>query len=201
MNSVKIRFDDSILKIRNLHSLFLHLTENLSFNELLAADILRSEIVYAVGALDRFVHDLVLEGIMEIYTGRRAQTDSFRNITINLNQHQILSSSAIPEFELKRIIVEKHQYQAFQEPDKITSPLSLIWNEPHKWQKIAQSIGQSEQDVKVKLKNIVIRRNQIVHESDLDLFTGLQTPILNSDVEDSVNFIDILCGKIFDLVT
>lgn len=200
MNSVKSRFDESIKNIRNLHSLYLHLTGKLSFNELLVADILRSEVVYALAALDRFVHDLVLEGILEIYTGRRAQTDAFSKIILNLNQHQILSSSNIPEFELKQIIVEKHQYQSFQEPDKMTNALSLIWNEPHKWQKIAQAMGQSEQDVKVELKNNVIRRNQIVHESDIDLFTGLQTPILNSDVEGSVNFIDTLCNKIFDLV-
>lgn len=200
MNAVKNRFDHSMLNIRNLHSLYLHLTDNLSFNEVLVADILRSEVVYAVGALDRFVHDLVLEGILEIYSGRRVQTDAFGNIILNLNQHQVLLSSAIPEFELKRIIVERHQYQTFQEPDKMTGPLSLIWTESHKWQKIAQAMGLLEQDVKVKLKNIVIRRNQIVHESDIDLFSGLQSPILKSDVEDSVNFIDLLCSKIFDLV-
>lgn len=104
MSTAKSRFDVSIVNVKNLHSLYLHFTNELGFDESIVADILRSEIVYAVGALDRFIHDIVLDGVIEIYSGRKNPTSAFNNISLNLNQHQVLSSSPIPEFELRKII-------------------------------------------------------------------------------------------------
>jgi hypothetical protein len=57
-----------------------------------------------------------------------------------------------------------------------------------------------EEDVKVTLKNIVIRRNQIVHESDLELSTGTLQIIQHIDVTESLSFIRRLGNCIYDLV-
>lgn len=198
MINSKSRFDESIVRIRNSHSLYVHLVEEKGFDHSVVSEILRSEIVYVIAALDRFIHDLVLDGILEIYNGTRPQTAAYGNINLNLLEHQSLFSSIIPEVELRQIIIKKHKYLAFQEPDKIANVLSIIWDENHKWQNIATSLGIPMNDVKIKLKNIVIRRNQIVHESDLDLFTGSETPIIRSDVEDSVNFIESLGIEIYN---
>lgn len=198
MINSKRRFDESISRIRNSHSLYVHLVEDKGFDHSIVSEILRSEIVYIIAALDRLVHDLVLAGVLEIYNGLRPQTAAYGNITINFLQHQSLTTVAIPIVELRQIIISKHKYLAFQEPDKISNALSLIWNENHKWQRIATAMGIPMVDVNVKLKNIVIRRNQIVHESDLDLFTGVETPIVKSDVEDSVNFIEALGHEIYN---
>jgi hypothetical protein len=54
---------------------------------------------------------------------------------------------------------------------------------------------------KTTLKNIVLRRNQIVHESDIDLLTGIEQDIVKEDVADSVTFISKLGNEIFNLVT
>jgi hypothetical protein len=78
--------------------------------------------------------------------------------------------------------------------------LSLIWHENHKWQKIATEMGMTQNNLKTELKNIVIRRNQIVHEGDFDLFTGDIQPIIHSDAQQSVEFIDNLGNTIYDLV-
>ena len=114
-------------------------------------------------------------------------------------QQKALRDSAIPEIELKRIIIEKHKYLAFQEPDKIANALSIINLEPHKWQVISDSINLPMNDVKVQLKNIIIRRNQIVHESDIDLFSGSELPILRIDVEEIIIFIEKIGTAIYTL--
>jgi hypothetical protein len=196
----KKRFDQSIIRIRNSHSLYIHLVENNGFEESIVSEMLRSEVVNSISALDRFVHDLVLEGILQIYLNLREQTSSYKNLNISIVQHKTLSTSILPEVDLRQIILQKHKYLAFQEPAKISTALSLIWNESHKWQKLSSILGLSENDAKVKLKNIVMRRNQIVHESDVDIFTGSEMPIVKTDVEDSVNFIENLGNAIYSSI-
>jgi len=90
----------------------------------------------------------------------------------------------------------KHKLLAFQEPDKIAEALSLIWEEEHKWQKIASSLNMSVND----LKSIVSRRNQIVHEADIDLQTNLRKDIDETDVKEAVEFILKLGESIFNAV-
>lgn len=107
---------------------------------------------------------------------------------------------ANPSQILENIVINNHKYLAFQDPDKITQALSLIWMEEHKWQKIAIEMSANEKDVKTELRNIVIRRNQIVHEGDLDIFTRELQAIEAADVVRSVLFIENLGNSIFKLV-
>lgn len=200
MNKSLERFKQSIDKTRNLHNLYVHLKDEKGFEHILISDILRSEIVYAIAALDRLVHDLVLVGIIDIFSGTRLETPSYNNLNINLLQQKALKDSTIPEIELKQIIIDKHKYLAFQEPEKITNALSIINSEQHKWQVISDSISLPMNDVKVQLKNIIIRRNQIVHESDIDLLSGTELPILRSDVEEIIIFIEKIGTAIYNLV-
>lgn len=111
------------------------------------------------------------------------------------------SGGTPPELVFSHHIAECHRHLSFQDPDKISSILPLIWSETHKWQAIARVMGLTESDVKTKLKNIVIRRNQIVHESDLDLSTGDIQSISQTDVQDIIQFLKALGDAIFSLVT
>lgn len=200
MNNAIDRFTNSFERIHGLHSLYIHLLEEKGFNHIIIADLLRSEIVYVISALDRLIHDLVLDGLIDIYLGNRNETPSYKNITFTVVDHKNLNSAQFPVMELKRIVIERHKYSAFQEPDKISNALSLITLEQHKWQNIANKLGISESDCKTTLKNIVLRRNQIVHESDVDLLTGIEQSIVKEDVEEIVNFIFKIGNEIFNLV-
>ena len=105
-----------------------------------------------------------------------------------------------PEVIFENTIANNHKHLSFQEPDKVSAALSLIWIEDYKWQKIATCLGRSESNVKTELKNIVIRRNQIVHEADVDLMTGLVQNIIHTDVQVSVDFIEALGNCIYSLI-
>lgn len=196
-------FADAILRVRKLDALYTHLTTALHFPKNEVSDILRGEIVYTVSALDKYIHDVVRHGMVETFRGIRTATPAYKSFSITLDQFEsikLASSIPPPEAVFERTVTENHRHLSFQDPDKIASALSLIWVENHKWQKISACMGISENDARVELKNIVIRRNQIVHEGDVDLSTGLLYPIEQIDVQESVNFIENLVNCIQSLI-
>ena len=195
-------FDTGINRVRNIDSLFVHLTTQLGFNPTDVSDLLRSEIVYSLSSFDRLIHDLVKVGMVDSFKGNRTPTNAYKNFSISLNQFDAINGASVPpaEFVFEQTITSSHKHLSFQDPDKVVEALSLIWHENHKWQKIAAEMGMNQNDLKTELKNIVIRRNQIVHEGDFDLFTGNIQPILQSDANQSVEFIYNLGNTIYDLV-
>lgn len=96
--------------------------------------------------------------------------------------------------------MERHKTLAFQAPEKIADALSLIWDEPHKWQTIAAAIGINQSTLTTQLKTIINRRNQIVHEADLDLLSGVRNTLDKADIDDVINFIESLSEAIFNAV-
>ena len=65
------------------------------------------------------------------------------------------------------------------------------WEEPHKWQKVATGMGISQKDLTTRLKTIISRRNQIVHEADLDMTTGDRNTITKSDIDFVVDVTEV----------
>ncbi len=198
----KKRFDEGIQRARNIHSLYVHLTKTLHFTPESVSDLLRSELVYTISSFDKFIHDIVRQGMIDTFIGTRVSTNSYKNFEITLAQFDAIKTATIPPPEgiFENTIVEKHKFHSFQDPDKVSSALSLIWNETHKWQKISTCMTKSENDVKVELKNIVIRRNQIVHEADINPMTGQIQDIYETDVKESVDFIEKLGNCIYSLI-
>lgn len=202
MLRVKQIFDCGIARVRNIDSIFLHLTDQLGFNPTDVSDLLRSEIVYSISSFDKLIHDLVKVGMTETFKGIRSPTNAYKNFSISLYQFEAINAASIPpaEFVFEQTINSSHKHLSFQDPDKVSEALSLIWHENHKWQKIATKIGLNQNELKTEFKNIVIRRNQIVHEGDIDLYTGNIQSISHSDTKQSVDFIELLGNKIYDLV-
>ena len=203
MLRAKQDFDSSHQRVQNIHALYKHLKNDLHFQSSFLDDLLRSEIVYMVSALDKFIHDIVKIGILESYNGIRPKTAALNNFSINLAQMDLITNpgpTSSTNQILESIIVENHKHLSFQDPDKITGALSLIWLEQHKWQKIASLLAKNESDVKIELKNIVIRRNQIVHEADINLFTNSTQNISESDIEHQTDFITNIVHAIYNLV-
>lgn len=202
MLQAKRRFDAGIERVRNLHALYIHLSATLHLPTDNVSDVLRSELAYVVSSLDKFIHDLVKEGMIETFLGRRPATNTYENFGITLRQFEAIKTATLPppEIVFENAVVSSHKHLSFQDPDKIASVLSLIWNEPYKWKKIASCMGKTEYDIRVELKNIVIRRNQIVHEGDIDPMTSQVQAIHETDVKNSVDFIESLAHCIFSLV-
>ena len=214
MFTVHNQFLRNIINVRELDSLydFLKNSQKLS-NDL--SDLLRAEIVYSISALDKFVHELVRIGMIEAFNGQRVRTSKFEGFTLSAKTLEKIKETAIerslnpdrpplpdelPEYWFEREIVLKHKSVSYQTPTNIGDGLSLIWREEHKWQKISLLMNINEKDVKTQLETIVARRNQIVHEADLNIQNGSKNIISDTDVKDSVDFIENLGNSIFDCV-
>ncbi|PJB57390.1 MAG: hypothetical protein CO098_11670 [Bacteroidetes bacterium CG_4_9_14_3_um_filter_41_19] len=199
-NSIK-RFRESFVRIKNIDALYLHLTNQLSFNESDLGDLLRSQVVYCVSAFDRFIHDITKAGMLEIFSGNRMATPSYLKFSIPVEVYNNINTGIVsPEILFAQHIQNSHSYQSFQDADKISTALSLFWDEHHKWQKIANKMEISITDLKVELSNIVIRRNQIAHESDVDLYSGGLQSINHNDSIRMVEFIEKLGESIYTLI-
>lgn len=215
MQRAHIMFSNNINSIRDLDTLY-HLLKDTQRLPNDLSDLLRAEIVYAVSALDKLVHELVRIGMIQTLKGQRLKTATFEGFTLSVKTMErikdttILSSnpsfipssnSDLPEYWFEQEIILKHKSISYQDPKKITEGLSLIWKEEYKWQKIAVEMSVAdEKTLKRQLEVIVNRRNQIVHEADMDIVLGVRTGIDANDVKDTVDFIEKLGNAIFNCV-
>lgn len=205
------QFNSNIKAVKEMDALYHHLTGDLKLpNDL--SDILRSQLVYAVSALDKLIHEMVKIGMLQAFINQRTKTSKFNSFSISLTTYNNIQQVSqqqpntntlqleTPEYFFEQEIIVKHKYLAFQEPDKIADALSFIWEEKQKWQKIAVLFNTTDDYIKKNLKTIVNRRNQIVHEADIDLQTNLRNTIEENDVKEAVDFIFKLGENIYNSV-
>ena len=161
-------------------------------------DLLRAQIVMIVSALDLYIHEITRVGILEVYNGTRPQTDAFLRFQVSLDLvMQGISNTSRDEW-LDTEIRERHSHQSFQEPDKIADA-ARRFSSCELWQSVAIRLNLYVRDVKSRLSAIVKRRNQIVHESDLDPTypgTVIRWPSSPADVSDTLGFVQDVCEAI-----
>lgn len=194
-------FKENISKSSELIVLFDYTNQNLQSMNF--DDLLRAHLVYSVSAFDKFMHDIVRVGMLEIFMNMRPSTSKYLKESIPIEVHnQITSSSSSlpPEIHFENEITRKLSFLSFQDPDKVADGLSYIWNEQHKWQRISDSMGLDMHTAKTTLKTIVARRNQIVHEADIDVSIGQKYSIGKNDVIDACSFLTSCGEKIYQNV-
>ena len=157
--------------------------------------------VMAVSVLDHYIHELVRLGMLDAYRNNRVRTPTFMDFQVSLAG--VISAIANPSDEvwIEQEIRNNHSHQTFQSPGNIASALRLISEEDHLWNTVASNIHMSQQDVRNTLRTIVARRNQIVHEADMDpSYPGTRWPITTQMVDDAVDFIDRIAEDIYAIV-
>lgn len=165
------------------------------------SDLLRWQWAQSVSALDKLIHDLIRCGMIEIYQGKRFPTPKYKSFAITLELFNEIKANPSHELQIiEKQIILSNGYKSYQDPDNISDGLSYIWNENNKWDKIAKTYGDNSHNIKTYLKNIVIRRNQIVHEGDYDGYSIQRQFVLESDVKDVISFISNIGKIIYNLV-
>ncbi len=165
------------------------------------SDLLRWQWVQCISAFDKFIHDLVRVGMLEIFAKNRMPTPKYNTFQIDIQTYGDMTNNTIDAgIIFERKIILKHGFLAFQDPGKVADALSFIWNENDKWEKIAGLLGMAKNDCTTYLKNIVIRRNQIVHEGDYTDILMKRQDIYPQDVLDIREYILKLGKAIYDCV-
>lgn len=192
------QFRSNIDRIRALSST-VSAVNNLTTNAIDLSDVLRTEIVLAVSALDHFIHEHVRLGMLQICEGNRVQTDAYKKFKIPLSSAHLSQDPATNGLWLDEAIREHHSWHSFQDPTKIAEAIRII-SPVCLWDEVGKKLGKSAQDVKTILKLIVDRRNKIAHEADLDPTSpGVRWPITQSMADDAVTNIEAIVEAIYEV--
>ena len=198
MLSILQQFRENIERVQSLGGLYNVLSQQATA-ALDLTDLLRSQIVMVVSALDHYVHEITRVGMLEVYGGKRPQTPAFLRFQITMEATlQGISIGQGNDSWLDEEIRKKHGYLAFQHPDRIADAIRLF-SSCRLWISVASELNQDVEDVKTELQLIVDRRNQIAHEADLDSRKpgGNRFTISPSDTERIINFIQDIGEAIY----
>lgn len=219
MINAKASFIGGIQDARRLESLYSYLFTQVHLSHNVIEDLLRQQIVIAVSAFDRLIHELVRLGIIESFNGTRVRTDKFKvtpfkaSTVINLIHSSMpsfmpSSPDEIPSNIISKDVFERNKTLSFQAPEKVKEALSYIWPEQNKLGKLADTMslpGGTTNDrqkyLTQRLTLIVDRRNQIAHEGDIDPSTGNRQSITLNEAKEAVDFIELLGITIFSEIT
>lgn len=191
------QFRENITRVHTLGGLHTAL-DNTTTVVVDLTDLLRAQIVMIVSALDLYIHEITRVGMLEVYNGERPQTDAFLRFQVTLESAmQGISDPRVNEW-LDTEIRERHGHLSFQDPDNIADAVRRF-SSCELWPSVAKRLNLDVRDVKTRLGAIVKRRNQIVHEADLDpSYPGTITrwPISPEDVASTLDFIQDVCEAI-----
>lgn len=156
--------------------------------------VLRSEIVFIVSALDQYIHQMILDRMIDIILNNRSNPSSFCKLLLGLDSlNNILNivntgnmTDIVPFIE--QDIKIKLSWRSFQQPDKINEALKMI-NDKNIWKEVSTLYGMAVNDIKERLSVIVKRRDCIAHEADFDPVNNCQYSISPSITKEAVNFI------------
>lgn len=194
------QFRDDIERVQTLGALYDTFSQQIT-SALDLTDLLRSQIVMAVSALDHYIHEITRVGMLEVYDGKRPQTPAFLRFQIKMEATlQGIAAAQGDNRWLDEEIRRNHGHLPFQHPDKIADAIRLF-STCRLWDSVALELNLKVEDVKNQLQLILNRRNQIVHESDLDPSSpGNRWGISSSDSVRAINFIQELGETIYVVV-
>ena len=194
------QFRINIIRVRNLGSVAKVLDAQTT-DALDVSDILRSELVMAVSALDQYVHEVVRLGMLDAYRGNRIRTQQFLRFQVSLESALQGIASPASENWLEDQIRTRHSYQSFQSYNNIADAIRLI-SSARLWVDVSKIVGMDQQDIRGTLGLIVIRRNQIAHESDINpSYPHLRWPIDELTLNEAVDFIERIAEAIYSVVS
>ena len=145
-----------------------------------AGDLLRMVIVFAVAALDAYIHMRVIECVSKIMDRYKRLPEQCANFVVKLFKDEDRARELIkialksdPKRTLLGALQRSLVVQTFQKPDQISLAFKMMEiTEP--WQKIDRSInvrtgpkrkGRKESS-RIFISKLVRRRDDIVHEGD-----------------------------------
>lgn len=171
------------------------------FEHSYVSELLRSSLVSAVSASDKYFHDKSLNVCFKLLNGPEKDLPKKLRLlelpvvqTFKAVKKVRANSSARPGSQLKKAIQDKLHLSTFQGSHGIEECFALM-GVKKVWAQIAEEWPSdvNAEDIKSKLDKVCRRRNQIVHEADLERKISSNRfalrEIKRSFAQDSVDFV------------
>lgn len=190
MIQAKINFDRNLSYINDIGGIYDEVVRLAPTLVTQASQLLRSQFVLLVSALDTYIHDIVRIGILQEYQGIRTVSRGLSKLSLTYNDLSELESQPpmMKTPTMEQIIRRINSVDSFQSSKSIEYAMGLI-GITGIWSKLSSSLAINAEDIKTKLDLIVRRRNQIAHESDYNPSTGHQRDIDKNEIKDTKVFI------------
>lgn len=214
-------FNTCIRDIQKMRGFYVFLSDHYKIAPEDLSDLLRSELVNLVSAMNRFIHEFVRIGIINSYTNKTPQTDKCKSISIKfstLNKVIECQSRKTPptcneetaEYWINNEIKTILKSMSFQKIDRIKDALSYIWDLDHKIPVIMSKMhypfpestpNANQKFLEKKIDLIVSRRNQIVHEADYDISINSKQTININWLDDTILFVKEFVYSIYENIS
>lgn len=212
------RLSDPIMRIDGDKSMLILRSpaEDLSYEKFehdYASELLRSALVASVSALDRYMHDIVVNRALKLLN--RSKKDVPRKlknldlpVSVTFDAMKKLRSdhNSRPGIQVKKAIQDRLHKQTFQSSNEIDDCAALIGKRKI-WSEIGTKMPNSlsGESVQKNLNDIVRRRNQIVHEADLERKISANKDTLRAikrkDASDAIEFISDFVNAADEVLT
>lgn len=189
------QFRANIARVRSLIGLGVAL-HNQTGGTLDVSEAYRSALAMAVSALDHFIHEKSLQGMVEVFRGNRQATDAYRRFTVRMAAVMTGLTNLGTEAWFVEEVRELNGGRTFQRPDDVADAIRLF-SQVALWPAVAQHLGQESRIVKDQLALLCDRRNKVVHEFDVQPGgMGARWPISDAIATNSADFVEQLAEAI-----
>lgn len=196
-NKIVQQFQYNIQAIRDKFLIYDELIQNGKEDH--AKDILRSQVVFLMSALDFYMHEIVRYRLLKIFLGELPKTESYKNFIVSIETLEEALKNPETVDWLSEEIILRHSHKSFMASKAIKEVLSLISNEKI-YNLACKALGKENGEVNQLIDEIYSRRNQIAHQSDQIYNQEGQNSIFKEDIERYIDFIQTFVQKIHDLL-
>lgn len=209
MASPRDLFDEAWRRCDMLSVMYAYLSTRTT-RVLHSEELLRAEWVARVAALDLYVHELVAQRMVEVFEGRRAETDAYKKFLLPNETLQRIRLATTPDDAISAFDLEVRRQLSFvtyQSHESIANGIRMV-SSVELWNAVATHLGSPPATVTKKAKAlrgqlsmIVERRNKIAHEGDMQpAAPRLPWPISQADMRTVSSFILEIVGAIDAIV-
>lgn len=159
----------------------------------------RNIIVNLISALDYYVHEIIIWGIVQITLNQFPETKQYKRLEISIKYlKEFKEKDIFDDPKLKIAIIEKLRKNTYQKWENIKEGLSLVLPEDfHK--KIGKLASEGKFQV-ADLKEINDKRNLIVHHFDREYKNESVRNDFNLDCQKSFELIKLIIDSIHKIV-
>lgn len=190
----------SVIELHALHEQFSKLLPALDLNE-----ILRSEYVLVISALDRYLHDIVREHLLNIDLSKMALDNITSQKEYPISLFTVKSLLEEPDETTKKQLIatdlkKSLEKISFQSSSSVESALRLIGCKKI-WKSLGIKLSKTSDDAKRTLDIMIRRRNIIAHQADISNENTLEKNEINrADVDEEITFIVSLVESINQII-
>lgn len=165
----------------------------------------RNVIVNLIAALDYYIHEIIIWGLVQITTNKFPKGENYCNVKISIDhlKESIENSEDIfNDTELKKTIIEEFRRSSYQKWREIRIGLKIVL--PKKIdEKIADLTSGKNGTIKFETENlekISNKRHIIVHHFDREYTNNSLRNNFEIDCQESFNLVELIISSIHEII-